>query len=264
MSTLFFAHANGFPGKSYSPFFKALQQHGHTIDYIEAIGLNPAFPVTNNWPYLVEELEQEITSKHQTPVVGIGHSLGGLLSYLLAQKRPELFSHLIILDPPAINGWQNIIWWLSKKLGLSDYMTPAKTSRNRRTTFDSREQAYEKLRNKNLFKNFHKESFLAYIEHGLTDTDDGRVTLTIVLETELALFRTSPDNLRHYLSPLKMPGLYLTAEDSNFARQPFGARLSRTVGMEYRVLTGGHFFPQEYPAETAQVISEWLRSPEIR
>ena len=96
MCSLFFAHANGFPSPSYAPFFEALQAHDHTVDFIETVGLNPDFPITNNWPHLVRELEREIESRHQEPVVGIGHSLGGMLSYLLAQQRPDLYSLSLI------------------------------------------------------------------------------------------------------------------------------------------------------------------------
>ena len=259
MSTLFFAHANGFPSPSYATFFAALEQHDHRIDYIEKVGLNPEFPITSNWSYLVQELEREIESKHQSPVVGIGHSLGGMLSYLLAQKRPDLYSHLILLDPPVINGWQNSVWWLSKKLGFSDRFTPAGASKNRRTHFASREQAYAQLRGKRLFKDFTEQSFQAYIQHGLVDTDDGQVTLAIDLETELSLFRTAPDDLWRYRQPLAMPGLYLTAQESEFSSQPFAARLSKTAGMDYRVLAGGHLFPLEDPEGTAQTITDWLK-----
>lgn len=258
MKTLFFAHANGFPSPSYAPFHKALQQQGYTLDAIEKVGHNPEFPISNNWPHLVRELELEIESRHQEPVIGIGHSLGGMLSYLLAHKRPELYSHLILLDPPVINGWQNSLWWLSKKFGFSDRFTPANTSKKRRTQFDSREHAHEKLRHKQLFKDFTDESFEAYLQHALTDTKEGAVTLTIDLETELALFRTAPDDLWRYRKPLQMPGIYLTAENSEFAKLPFAKRLSKTAGMEYKVLKGGHLFPQEHPQETARVITDWL------
>ena len=181
-----------------------------------------------------------------------------MLSYLLARKRPELYSHLILLDPPVINGWENSLWWLSKKFGFSDKFTPAGSSKKRRTHFDSREQAYEKLRGKRLFKDFTEESFQAYIQHALIETNEGQVTLAIDLETELALFRTAPDDLWRYRKPLQIPGLYLTAEDSDFASRPFAARLSRTAGMDYKVLKGGHLFPQENPEGTAQTVTAWL------
>ena len=258
MSTLFFAHANGFPSPSYTPFFDALSQQGHHIDFIEKIGHNPKYPVTNNWSYLVDELEHEITSRHQAPIVGIGHSAGGLLSYLLARKRPDLYSHLILLDPPAINGWHNSLWWLSKRFGISDHLTPAAASKKRRTHFESRQHAYNNLRTKSLFKDFTDASFNAYIDHALRPEADGRVTLSFTLETELAIFRTAPDNLWKYCKPLPIAGLYLTGEDSDFAKLPFAQRLARKTGMDYQVLSGGHLFPQEHPETTAQIISQWL------
>ena len=260
MSTMFFAHANGFPSPSYSPFFEAFQSHGYTIDSIEKIGLDSKFPITNNWQHLVEQLEQEITSRHQAPVIGIGHSLGGLLSYLLANKRPDLYSHLILLDPPVINGWQNIIWWLSKRFGMTEKFTPARISKNRRTHFANYQDAYENLRPKRLFRDFTEASFEAYLQHGLVPDDMGGLTLAIDLDTELALFRTASDDLWRYRGKLKMPGLYLTAEGSEFARRPFAKNLSTRAGLDFRVVKGGHLFPQELPVETAAIITEWLQT----
>ena len=260
MSTIFFAHANGFPSAGYAPFFDALKTHGFDIDAIDKIGLNPKFPITNNWPHLVEELGQEITSRHREPVIGIGHSLGGLLSYLLANKQPTVYSHLILLDPPIINGWQNIVWWLLKRLNLSDMVTPAGTSKNRRTHFNDYDDAYKNLRPKRLFKHFTEESFTSYLKHGLKPDGNGGLTLVIDLETELSLFRTAADDLWRYNEPLKMPGLYLTAEDSEFSKKPFARNLSAKSGLEYRVLKGGHLFPQENPEGTAEVIAEWIEA----
>ena len=96
------------------------------------IGVNPKYPITNNWPHLVEELADEIRSRHSEPVIGIGHSAGGLITYLVARKYPELFSQIVVLDAPTINGPQNIPWWILKKIGLSDLVTPAKQSKHRK------------------------------------------------------------------------------------------------------------------------------------
>lgn len=259
MSTVFFAHANGFPSPTYAPFFDALSSYGYDIDAIDKIGLNPQFPITNNWPHLVEELSQEITGRHQEPVIGIGHSLGGMLSYLLANKQPTVYSHLILLDPPVINGWQNGLWWLSKRLNLSDLVTPAGASKNRRTHFKDYQDAYDNLRPKRLFKDFPESSFTAYLEHGFKPDGHGGLTLAIDLETELALYRTASDDLWRYKQKLHMPGLYLTAEGSEFSRKPFASHLSARSGLDYRVLKGGHLFPQEHPEETARVIAQWLQ-----
>ncbi len=261
MPTLHFAHANGFPSPTYAPFFEALQQHGHSIDYIEKIAHNPQYPITNNWPHLIDELEHNITQKHQQPIIGIGHSAGGLLHFLLAQRRPALYSHLILLDPPVINGWQGIIWWLVKRLRQTDRFTPAQFSKNRRTHFSDYAAAGVHLRSKSLFKHFTADAFNAYLQHGLTETAQGDLTLAFDKDKELALFRTAADDLWRYRRRFTMPGLYLTGEHSEFARLPFAQRLTQKHGMTYQVVTGGHLFPQEHPQATAEVINNWLQQP---
>ena len=37
-------------------------------------------------------------------IIGIGHSLGGILTFLAAYRRPELFKGIIMLDPPQLMG----------------------------------------------------------------------------------------------------------------------------------------------------------------
>jgi pimeloyl-ACP methyl ester carboxylesterase len=43
------------------------------------------------------------------PVVLIGHSMGGTVSFLLTQARPDLVTHLVIEDsPPPVKGLMNV------------------------------------------------------------------------------------------------------------------------------------------------------------
>jgi surfactin synthase thioesterase subunit len=257
MSKFFFAHAIGFPSRCYQPFFNELEKSGHLIDFIEKIGLNPKHPITNNWPHLVEELANEIRSRHNEPVVGIGHSAGGLITYLVARKYPELFSQILVLDAPTINGPQNIPWWILKRIGLSDMVTPAKHSKHRRTYFESLEQIDE-LRDTELLKEVDDASFASYVKHGFIPDDKGGFTLAFPLETELALFRSAPDDLWRYKEPLAMKGIYISAEGSEFSTLPFAERLCEKAEMDYHVLKGNHMFPMEHPKTSAKFINQWL------
>jgi surfactin synthase thioesterase subunit len=75
---IFFAHANGFPAKTYTKLFSLLEDE-FEIGFIEKIGHNPKFPVTDNWDCLKNELREEIEKRYSQPIIGIGHSLGGIL-----------------------------------------------------------------------------------------------------------------------------------------------------------------------------------------
>src|SRR5687768_16400842 len=97
-----FAHANGFPAKTYTKLFSFLEDD-FEINYIERHGHNPDFPVTDNWKLLTAELKNEIENAYDRPVIGIGHSLGGVLHLLAAAEKPELYEQIILLDAPIIS-----------------------------------------------------------------------------------------------------------------------------------------------------------------
>ncbi len=54
-----FSHANGFPASTYRTFFAELSDD-YDIRFIERIGHDARYPVTRDWPHLVEELLDDI------------------------------------------------------------------------------------------------------------------------------------------------------------------------------------------------------------
>ena len=82
-----FFHGNSFPASTYMVMLNELRRRGLQVHSLEKIGHNPAYPVSSNWPHLVEELlafAQPLVAAHNGPVVLVGHSLGGMLSLMLA------------------------------------------------------------------------------------------------------------------------------------------------------------------------------------
>ena len=47
-------------------------------------------------------------------VIGLGHSLGSVLTLMASYRRPELFSQVIMLDPPLIIGKASFVFHLAK------------------------------------------------------------------------------------------------------------------------------------------------------
>jgi pimeloyl-ACP methyl ester carboxylesterase len=78
-----------------------LAQHGRMIAYDRAgVGSNPAPDHDRSWLELYTELEAVIRAAQLTrPPVLIGHSLGGLIAYSYARRRPSALSGLVLLDP---------------------------------------------------------------------------------------------------------------------------------------------------------------------
>ena len=94
-----FAHANGFPARTYSKLFSFLSQD-FEIGFLERHGHHPNFPVNDGWACLRDELRAEIENRYSEPIIGLGHSLGGVLHFFVAAQKPELYSRLILLDAP--------------------------------------------------------------------------------------------------------------------------------------------------------------------
>jgi hypothetical protein len=56
MPPIIFSHANSFPASTYRVLFKSLRQRGFTVKAVEKFGHDPDYPVTDNWPHLVQQL----------------------------------------------------------------------------------------------------------------------------------------------------------------------------------------------------------------
>ncbi len=88
---LLFSHANGFPVRTYRKLFRALEDD-FDIRAVERYGHDPKYPVTREWPHLVEELLDELDRATrdgtERPVWLVGHSLGGFLSLMASLRRP--------------------------------------------------------------------------------------------------------------------------------------------------------------------------------
>ena len=93
MTLIVFSHANSFPAATYGVLFKSLRSRGFTVKAVDKYGHDPEYPVTNNWPHLVQQLADfaapEI-EQHGDGAWLVGHSLGGGVAIRLAAQRPDL------------------------------------------------------------------------------------------------------------------------------------------------------------------------------
>lgn len=256
-----FAHANGIPSKVYQKLFDQLSDDFDII-MLPEIGTDPKYPVNNHWSNLVDQLIHSIESQaNGRPVIALGHSLGALISFMAAYKRPDLMQQLIMLDPPLINGLPSFGLHLAKFFSprYVDKVTPAGISSKRRDHWASREEAADKLRSRGFFADFDPDTFDDYIRYGLKDAAQGGVTLTIPKDVEVAIFRKNPSLF--WLRPRRAPTLPVTlviGKDSQFLKRGFPQRVKRSLGIDYVLADGGHMFPLEHPVEVAQLVKSLI------
>ena len=86
-----FAHANGVPSRVYQKLFDLLRDEYEVI-YVPLLGPDKRYPIDNHWRSLTDQVIDSIVRQaNGRKVIGLGHSLGAVLTFQAAQQRPELF-----------------------------------------------------------------------------------------------------------------------------------------------------------------------------
>jgi pimeloyl-ACP methyl ester carboxylesterase len=224
-----------------------------SVSYVDTLGSDPRYPPTEGWPHLVEQWIDSI----EEPVYGVGHSLGGYLNYLAAVRRPELFRGIVLLDAPIIGPVRGTMLGATKRLGIVDRVTPAGATRERRSTWETREQAREHFRTRRLFRHFTEACLDDYVNHGLAQKE-GLLRLKIDPAIEYQIYRTIPHDMMRHLPKLRVPAAFIGGADSDVVRRV------RLAGMKprfsFRRVPGGHLFPFEHPREAATSIAQALQA----
>lgn len=257
-----FAHANGVPSKVYTKLFGLLKDE-YDIIYVPLLGTDARYPIDKQWSNLADQVIDSIVQQSQgRKVIGLGHSLGAVSTFLASFKRPELFEQVILLDPPLIMGKASFLFQIAKTFlpKQLDQMTPAHLSAKRRDHWDSREQAYELLRSKNLYQKFDEACFQAYIDYALIeDPVRGGVTLTIPRDKEVAIFRSGPSYWWLPHAQPKIPVYMVVGKESPFLTQKFPQMAQKKFGIPFTVTEGGHMFPLEHPVKTVDLIKQLIQ-----
>jgi pimeloyl-ACP methyl ester carboxylesterase len=252
---LAFAHANGVPGGSYRKFLAAFEQE-YQVHAVDRLGHDPAFPVDGHWQSLSRELEAFLAPLPK-PLVGMGHSMGGVLMFTVAARRPEWFSALIMLDPPLINGWQRWLFNLARWVGQGDRLSPAGKSKFRRASWPNRAEVEGYFSRRGFFQRFDPDCLRDYIDAAVECDEEG-CRLRYRVDVEVAIFRETPRNLHSY-PRLAVPGMLFNGTESEPMFLACAKRHAASHKMAWGLAEGGHMFPLEKPEQNGALILRHLR-----
>ena len=262
MNKIVFSHGNSFPSGTYSVLFEHLRQRGFDVSAVDRFGHDPRFPVTDNWPHLVEQLAEFAAEQVRAsggPVYLVGHSLGGILSVMAASRHPELARGVLMLDSPILSGWRATTVGAAKRTQMIGSFSPARVSRLRRNSWTSTEEAYEHFRKKKAFARWDPQVLRDYVTHGLYDEDDRRV-LAFDRAVESDIYNTMPHHLGSLLRkhPLRCPAAFIGGRASVEMKQVGMALTQQLTHGRITMLDGTHLFPMEKPLVTAAAIEASL------
>lgn len=258
-----FSHANGIPSLTYSYLFEQLtellndEQNRLHLTYIKRMGYERPTR-SGNWYDMADELITSIEKGQQQrqskqPIIGVGHSAGAVVTLMAASKRPELFSHVVILDPPLFSRRKRYVIGVMRKAGFMHNMKLVKQARVRRNRFASLNDAREYFKPKALFKDFHPRCFEDYVKHGLTHNGHD-FELAIEPEHESQIFYSIISRAPKGLHNVKGTLIYGSSSDAVDKSDVRWWRKNMPL-IDVRTFDGAHLFPLEQPDKTVQ----WLK-----
>jgi pimeloyl-ACP methyl ester carboxylesterase len=260
---IIFSHGNSFPASTYKVMLDNLRQRGFAVDAVEMYGHDPQYPVTNNWPHLVQQLADFARQKQGDgePAFLVGHSLGGILSLMCAARHPELARGVVLIDSPVIGGWRATTLGLAKRTPLIGSLSPGRISQKRRNHWPSAEAALENFQHKKAFARWDPQVLRDYIAHGTHD-ENGQRVLSFDRDVETAIYNSLPHKLDSLLKrhPLKCPAAFIGGTQSAEMRQAGMELTQQVVKGRMMMLDGSHLVPMEKPLATAAAIEATLRN----
>lgn len=248
-----FSHANGLPAGTYRYLFEQLDNV--QVCHVDRMG-HGDYPVALGLYQLADELIAQIEQQSSEPVIGMGHSAGGIVTLLAGAKRPDLFKKVIVLDPVLLSKRKRYLVNFCRLIGLGDSIGPIKRTIDRRSTFKARHEAKAYFAGKTLFKNFHPRCFDDYIQHGLMPTEQG-FELAFSKWVEADIFRSVgmkvPANLE------QLDGVLIYGKQSHvFERADANWWRKHLPNFKQVAFEGEHLFPLEQPDALAQLLNRYI------
>ncbi|MCG2625543.1 alpha/beta hydrolase [Bradyrhizobium sp. WYCCWR 13023] len=201
-------------------------------------------------------------------VYGIGHSAGATDLLLAAKLVPGCFTRLFVMEPTAMNPFAA----RDPSVGLSEQsLSRVQGALRWQAEFDSPDAVFERYRAAPAFVDWTEASLWAYVRHGFTPLDNGRVRLCCTPEIESAMLRPIYEVMEQvyvgdprgnpftWFSEIACPVMVTTAEMSwPIYKEMATHALALIPHAQTLVFEGaGHCVVQEAPALVARAIREF-------
>ncbi len=261
---LHFLHANGYPPDCYKPLLDLLKTQYHTFGMtLRPLWLDSRIEDLHDWRPLSDDLLRFLSSHESAPVIGVGHSVGGIVTLRAALRDPGKFRALVLLDPVLFMPTFLVGWNLIRAMGLGSKLHPKITSAmKRRRTFDNLDTVFRGYRSRNVFKYLSDESLRAYIAGITKQKADGSYELVYSPEWEAHIYLTGlrDFDLWRKLPNLKIPTLIIRgAETDTFLENAANLVTKKNPNIQIQNLEKAtHLLPLEKPQEIFESIKNFL------
>ncbi len=208
-----------------------------------------------SWDQLVDDLILFFEQENLKQVVGIGHSLGAVVSIMAARKRPDLFRRLILLEPVL---FPQYFQWIFKVVPISlrqRTIPVSKIANNRKDQWPDRQTLFDSYRKKRIFRDLSDKVIEDWIDHGTHKTKEGTLKLAFPKDWESKIYATVPYVIGD-LFKLQIPIHILRGETTNVISQKVWEQIQKRMPSTqlWELKNASHLAPLEFPSSVA----EWI------
>ncbi len=260
-----FLHGTGFSAMTLAPLASLLPNDWELwLTDVPGHGLseqpNHKMP---DWPALAESVAEALLNyadvERKGPLVGVGHSMGGIITLFAAVKYPQLFSKIILLDPVLFNTEIIIAQQLMRTFGVWKKSALVRSVSQRKSHWSNVEEMLDELKQKQLYRLWHPAAISAFGQYGANVNADNSVDLCCSPEWESSIFGSYPKGLWKAVRQVNIPVDIVVANKS----YPFipksakkAAKINNNIALHH--FGNHHCFPMEQPEASARFIEQLI------
>jgi pimeloyl-ACP methyl ester carboxylesterase len=265
-TSLHFLHANGYPPNCYTPLLERFATKHQTFGML----LRPLWTDSKpeeikDWNPFGEDLIQLLDERKLDSVIGVGHSIGAIVTLRAALKEPNRFHALVLFDPVLFPRYYMAEWNLTRLAGLGGRVHPLiKGTLKRRRDFDDLEKVFEGYRRRDVFRFFSDENLRALIQGMTKPKANGGFELAYSPEWEARIYYTGiwhDWDLWQNIHRLEVPTLILRGAETNTFWEST-ARIVKKKNPKIKIVSlekSTHLLPLEKPNEVFEITESFLK-----
>jgi len=262
---LHFLHANGYPPDCYKPLFELLKIEYRVFGMLLRPLWEEAMPEDlESWHPLSDDLLRFLSDRESGSVIGVGHSIGAIVTLRAALRDPGKFRALILIDPVLFIPSFLMLWRFTRAIGLGDRTHPLIAgAKKRRRHFDDLDTVFNGYRTRKVFRYMNDNDLRAYIGGLTKPSEKGGYDLVYSPDWEAQIYRTGLQDFDIWrkLPDLEVPTLYIRGRETDTFREN-AARLVKQKQPEARIETlekSTHILPLERPGEVFNIMNSFLK-----
>jgi pimeloyl-ACP methyl ester carboxylesterase len=256
-SPLIFLHATGFLAALWHPVARALAPT-YRIIAPNIVDYRRADPEKGglSWITIARDIAAFCEKTRIRKPYLAGHSMGGTVLTLAAALYGLSPKAMVLIEPIFLPPE-----FYRLRMKLEDHPLASKAVR-RKNHWQDASEAMEYLKSRTLFEKWDEEVLKLYVDHGMTENEQGGLRLVCSPRTEAALFMGGVQfDPWPYLPKVKCPVLIVEGEKTeNKHFVDIQKAVAAFPDASYRMVPAtGHLIPMERPAKTAAIINEYFQ-----